>query len=113
MISLFHVLNLFSAVSFFGFGIACLATGAMRAEFERYGLDRFRKLTGWLQLAGATGLIVGIFTPWIGAAAAAGLCLQMLAGVIVRIRINDTALQMIPATFYCLLNGCLTWMYLS
>ncbi|TQE96890.1 MAG: hypothetical protein FKY71_16400 [Spiribacter salinus] len=107
------MLNLFSALSFYGFGLACLSTEAMRAEFARYHLDRYRAITGWLQLAGATGLVVGIWLPAVGFAAALGISLQMLAGFGVRIYIRDKWLQCFPAAFYCILNAGLAAAYWS
>lgn len=112
-LSFFNILNLFSAISFIGFGLACLRTEAMQMEFERYGLSRYRKITGWLQLAGATGLLLGPYVLWLGMAAALGLSLQMLAGLAVRIRIRDTPVQCLPAIFYCALNAILTWLYIA
>ena len=85
----------------------------MRLEFERYRLPQYRKLTGSLQLAGAVGLFLGPYIPFVGLAAALGLALQMLAGIAVRIRIRDKILQAFPATFYCILNAVLTWMYFA
>ena len=75
----------------------------MIAEFKRYRLAHFRRLTGILQLLGATGLLIGIFMPWVGGMAAAGLSLQMACGLGVRVEIGDTWLQCLPAIFYMLL----------
>lgn len=107
----FFTLNLFSALSFYGFGVACLTTQSMRVEFTRYGLGGYRVLTGWLQLLGASGLVLGIWLPTVGFAAALGISLQMLAGLGVRIRIRDKWLQCLPAAFYCILNGGLAAAY--
>lgn len=109
----FHTLNLFFSLSFVGFGLACLSTEQMRVEFTRYGLARFRTLTGYLQLAGATGLFLGWWSPFIGLAAALGLSLQMLAGVGVRIHIRDRWSQCLPAALYCVGNAALVWLYLA
>lgn len=111
--SLFHLALGFSCLSFFAYGVACLTTNWMRREFERYRLARFRVVTGLLQLAGASGLFVGLFVPALGCLAAAGLSLQMLLGVGVRITIRDSLLQAIPAAFYCGLNGALCWYFWS
>lgn len=109
----FLALNLFSALAFFGFGTACLATQGMRLEFARYGLAQYRALTGALQLAGATGLVFGIWFAPVGLAAALGLALQMAAGVSVRIHIRDKWFQCIPAAFFCMVNSILVYLYLS
>lgn len=94
-----------SALSFFIYGWCCLCTKKMVIEFERYQLSHFRRLTGILQLLGATGLLVGLIIPWLGSIAAAGLSLQMACGLGVRIKIRDTYLQCLPALFYMLLCG--------
>jgi hypothetical protein len=111
LIPLFHAFNALSAISFFGFGGYCLVSEAMRREFQRYGLSRYRKMTGWLQLAGAAGLVIGWVMPWVGLAAAGGLSLQMLAGLGVRISIRDPWGKCLPAAFYFVLNALLAWLY--
>ena len=74
-------------------------------EFKRYQLSHYRKLTGKLQLLGATGLILGLIIPLIGGIAAAGLSLQMACGLGIRVRIKDTWLQCLPAIIYMLACG--------
>lgn len=64
---------------------------------------------GTLQWAAGIGLMAGLFEPWMGRAAAAGLALMMLTAVVVRIRIKDTLVQTIPALFYFVLNAYLYW----
>lgn len=101
-------LILFSALSFLGYGSACLFSKSMRREFERYRLAYLRRLTGGLQLCAAIGLLTGLSVPWVGRAAAAGLALMMLVAVGVRIKIKDTLLQTIPALTYLALNAYLS-----
>lgn len=101
------ILILFSAISFTGFGAACLFAPEMKREFKRYGLAEWRPLIGLLQLSAAGGLLLGLTLPWIGQAAAGGLAAMMLTGVFVRIRIRDTVFQMLPAFFYFVLNAYL------
>ncbi len=96
-----------SAISFLVFGSSCFFSAYMRREFARYGLARQRPLVGALQLAGATGLLVGLEFSWIGKIAAGGLAVLMLLGVGVRIKIRDTLPQIVPAFFYLLLNAYL------
>lgn len=104
-LSLLAAIVLFSSLSFLAYGGSCLLAERMRAEFGRYGLSRFRVLTGILEILGAIGLLVGLAVPLLGLMAASGLTLLMLAGVGVRVRIRDSFLQMLPAVFYLLLNG--------
>lgn len=79
----------------------------MVREFARYGLPSQRVLVGSLQLMAAAGLLAGLYQPWIGSAAAAGLALMMCFGVVVRMRIKDGLLQTAPALFYLALNAYL------
>ena len=90
--------------AFIGYGATCLTTEHMVREFERYGLSRARTLTGWLEIAGGVGLAVGFWLPLVGLAAAAGLALLMLLGILTRIRIADPLLAMAPAIAFLGLN---------
>ena len=79
----------------------------MVAEFERYKLARFRRLTGILQLLASMGLIVGYWIPWLAGISAAGLTLQMACALAVRICIGDNWLHCLPSAFYMLICGYL------
>ncbi|MGI9242887.1 MAG: DoxX family protein [Verrucomicrobiales bacterium] len=59
----------------------------MVAEFGRFSMSGVRILTGVIQVVAAAGLVIGFWVPKIGALAATGLALQMLAGIGVRMRI--------------------------
>lgn len=95
----------FCALSFLIYSVSCLTTLRMRLEFERYGLARFRTLTGLLQLIGVVGLLVGLRLPIIGILTTVGFTIQMLLALIVRIKIGDSCLQGFPAVLYCALNA--------
>jgi hypothetical protein len=95
----------FSGISFLFFGTACLTSPRMKQEFIRYGHDRQRALTGYLQLLGALGLLLGyFFQPLLAFSAAVGLSLMMLAGFGVRLKIRDSLLAASPAFSYAILN---------
>lgn len=96
---------LFSTISFLYYGFACLVSPRLIKEFERYGLPQFRILTGILQLFGAAGLVLGLFYPWLGVIAAAGLTILMMAGFVTRIKIKDSLLQTLPSFIYMVLNA--------
>ena len=81
----------------------------MKGEYARYGLTRFRKLVGLLQLLGAVGLLVGLQQPWAGRIGSGGLAFLMLLGVGVRIKIKDSLVQTLPALAYMMLNAYLFW----
>ena len=55
--TLFKLLVVFSSVSFLFYGLSCLFTRYMRQEFERFGLVKFRLLTGVLEVAAAFGFV--------------------------------------------------------
>ncbi len=79
----------------------------MQQEYVRYGVPRFRPLVGSLQIAGSLGLLAGLVIPLVGQLAAAGLALLMFLGVCLRIRIKDSFVQTLPASFYLVLNAYL------
>ncbi len=103
----FKIIIAFCGGSFLVYAITCLTTQRMRREFDRYGLARFRTLTGALQLLGVGGLAAGLNFPWIGCLAAAGFVMQMFLAVIVRRTIGDNLKQCLPALLYLFLNAWL------
>jgi len=104
MISLSYII-VFVAVAFLFYGLSCLFSVRLVKEFERYGLSRYRVLTGILQLLGAVGLLTGFLNAWIGLSAAMGLSLLMLAGFVTRLKIRDSFWQTMPSFFFMLLNA--------
>lgn len=107
---LLNSLLLFSSISFFFYGFNCFFSGFIIEEFNRYGIPQFRKLTGWLQLMGAMGIIIGFWINNLQVLSTLGLSLLMLFGVIVRIKIKDNLIQILPALGYFLLNAYLFYM---
>lgn len=104
----------FVALSFYVYGISCLLSAHMTLEFERYGLAKFRAVTGLLQLAGALGLTLGLFgLPLVGFLAAAGLSVQMALGVGVRLRIRDSWLQCLPAFIYFCASAGVAYLFIA
>jgi hypothetical protein len=81
----------------------------MKKEFERYGLKKFQKLTGTLEILGALGLLVGVKFKILAMISSGGLSLLMLLGFGVRIKIKDSLLQSFPAFFFMLLNFYIFW----
>ena len=103
--SFLNVLIFISSFSFILYGIAYFTSPQMKSEFKRFGLEKLGALTAVLELLGAVGLLVGMrFHPLL-LASAGGLAILMLLGVAVRIKMRDSLLISLPATFYMLLNA--------
>jgi len=104
-LDLLIVLTWFSSLAFIYFGINCFYSKFIISEFKRYELPEFRKLTGFLQLIGAMGLLIGLyFNPILLLAASIGLSLLMVAGFIVRLKIKDNFIKSSPAFTFAALN---------
>jgi len=101
---IYYAATLGSAILFLGYGIVCLTANGMAAEFERFGLARYRMLTGALEVLGAVGLVVGLWIPPILVLSAGGLTLLMILGVATRIRVGDSVAEMLPAGILGLVN---------
>ena len=93
-----------SSAAFLFYGLACLFSSKLVAEFERYRLARWRVLVGGLEVAGALGLIIGWWLPPLQTAAAAGLFLLMLCGLWARWRIRDPWYATLPALVLAVIN---------
>jgi len=107
------VLALTSGSAFAVYGFQTLFGVPPRGEFERYGMPRVRVFVGSMQLLGAAGVLLGIRYPLLGAAAASGLTLMMLLGLVVRLKIHDAPRLMVPAASFALVNGVLTGLFLA
>ena len=93
-----------SLVAFAWYGTTALFSRDMVAEFERYGLARWRVLTATLQIAGSMGLLAGYRYHPLLLWSAGGLAAMMLLGVLVRLRIRDPLVAMAPAFVLLCLN---------
>lgn len=103
---LHSALRALTAAAFLLYGVLCLVSPAMAAEFERYRLPRLRVLTALLEIAGALGLLLAPNLLW-QAAAALGLCAMMVAALLVRARIRDPWHAMLSAGLLLVANAWL------
>lgn len=101
----YQILTAVSILSFLYYGVSVLFSNAMVEEFERFGLSRFRKFTGILEVLGAVGLLVGyFFLPPLVIMASGGLTLLMILGVGVRLRTGPPVSAALPALAMALIN---------
>jgi hypothetical protein len=111
------ILILFSSVSFIVYGISSFRSKRMISEFQRWGYANQRKLIGYFQLIGGAGLIFGslfeisndngdnlINSLNILSASSFLLTVLMVGAIFVRINIKDKLVNVLPATFYAILN---------
>jgi len=81
----------------------------MMVEFKRYKLEKFRILTGFLELLGGLGTFLGLSYGPLYFISTGGLAFLMLLGVITRIRVKDPILEILPAFVFMLINTYLFW----
>ena len=93
-----------SAILFAGYGLHAVFSASMVAEFKRYGLARFRVLTGLLQVAGSLGIFGGQFYHPLLVISAGGLTVMMALGVMTRVRIKDPLSAAFPAFALAAMN---------
>lgn len=87
------------------FGLNCFFSKYIISEFVRYGLVGYRKLTGFLQLLGAVGLLSGCYyNALLLLLSSSGLFLLMLSGFVVRIVIKDSFKESFASFAFCVLS---------
>ena len=107
------VLAASSGVAFVVYGVLCLTSPAMQAEFERFGLARFRMLTGVLEVLAGVGLLVGLRWPPATWLSAGGVALLMLGVVVMRVSVGDRVTAIAPAFILFVVNAYLLWRSLA
>ncbi len=111
------IISLFSGISFIVYGISSFKSKRMISEFQRWGYGNQRKLIGCFQLIGGAGLIYGslfvtitfdsnliVNSNNIVAGSSLILTIMMIGAIFVRIDIKDKFINILPATFYAILN---------
>ncbi len=107
--TLFTELTALSGVAFLVYGASVVFSNAMADEFERFGLAKFRVLTGVLELLGGAGLLIGLLYLPLLCLSAAGLALLMLLGLGVRLRMRDSVLLTMPALVLMIINAMIAY----
>jgi len=103
--NLFYILLFLNALAFIFHGLSSIFSRRMQAEFRRFGMSEAQgKMTGYLQLLGATGLLLGLILPLMGGAAAICLALMMGVAFFTRIKVKDNAWEKWPSLFFICMN---------
>jgi hypothetical protein len=92
-------------VTFLIYGGLCLSSLSMVEDFQRFGLERLRMLTGLLEVLGGSGLLVGLKWPPALSISSAGLSLLMLIAFGVRLKMRDSIVQSLPSLALMLVNA--------
>lgn len=70
----------------------------MKEEFAHYGLPEWSvAAVGFLKLAAATGLILGLFLPWLVLPSALLLACLMVGALSMHLKVNDPFKKSLPA----------------
>tara|TARA_X000000368_G_scaffold384667_1_gene343437 strand:- start:320 stop:667 length:348 start_codon:yes stop_codon:yes gene_type:complete len=96
---------LVSSFSFFGYVLSYFISPHMKSEFKRFNLEKLGLIIILFQFLGASGLLVGLVFHPVLIISSLGLFLQMLLGLIVRIKLKDSLWISLPAFFFMILNG--------
>ena len=91
--------------TFLIYGGLCLSSLSMVEDFQRFGLERLRMLTGLLEVLGGSGLLVGLKWPPALSISSAGLSLLMLIAFGVRLKMRDSIVQSLPSLALMLVNA--------
>jgi len=94
-----------SSLSFFAYVLSYFISPHMKSEFKRFNLEKLGLIIILFQFIGALGLLVGLVFSSILILSSFGLFLQMLLGLIVRIKLKDSLWVSLPAFFFMILNG--------
>ena len=106
------LLVVFSGVSFLVYGIGSFNSKRMNSEFIRWGYKDYRYLIGTFQLLGGIGLLIGLFFKPLIILSSSCLTIMMIIAVYVRFKIRDPFQMTLPALFYTIINGLITYLFI-
>ena len=101
------VMGIMLAVLFVALGVAkLLLVPFMARAAEHFGISPTNyRLIGALEVAAAGGLVIGLFWPPLGIAAAVGLVVLLIGAVVAHRRAGDGAKETFPAVWIALVSA--------
>ena len=99
-----QIIIIVSSVSFVFYSIRSFFSEKMTIEYSRWGYSRHRYKIAISQFFGGIGLLIGFKNIFVLAIVSCLLMTMMFFAIIVRIKVNDSFFQTIPAIFYFILN---------
>ena len=104
MIDLNVILIIFAGLSFIIYGINSFSSQKMVLEFQRWGLEKKRKIIAVSQFLCGLLLCLGLISKTILLISSSFLVIMMLTAVYVRIKIKDNISEILPAMSYLLIG---------
>jgi len=98
-----NAIIIFTAISFIIYGFSSFQSRRMANEYKRWGFEKSRSTIGFFQLIGGLGLILGFKYQSILLASSSGIALMMFFAIIVRFKIKDSLIEILPALTYLVL----------
>ena len=107
------ILVLISALSFFYYGLNSLFSKKMVVEYNRWGFEKYRKIIGSLQFLASLGLLAGFYFKVLISIVSFLLFIMMVVAIFIRVKVNDSIIETLPATMYAMLNLFIFYVYLK
>ena len=100
---------IFISFSFIIYGFSGVLSNKMKEEYLRWGFNDYRIIISSIQLLCALFLLFGLFYPFFVIYCVTIFFFMMLGAIVVRVRIRDGFLEILPALMYCVLNAILIY----
>ena len=99
----------FISFSFIIYGFSGLLSNKMKEEYLRWGFHDYRIIISSIQLLCALFLLFGFFYPFFVIYCSMIFFFMMIGAIVVRLRLRDSFLEILPALMYCVLNAILIY----
>ena len=107
-----QVIILFISFSFLFYALYAIFSKKMKAEFSRWGFQKYRILISCIQFSSGFSLLLSFFYPFLVIYCSSIFFIMMLGAFFVRIRIKDSFLDTLPALLYLFLNAIIIYIEL-